>query len=179
LRQFIFFNVRFFSRPRNTFQEAKTSPRIGTANSSENSRTKKESIMFAKLNNLISRTLVATVIPAAMTLGLAGNTFADVDWSAPAQVNQVQSSNSLTFSGTADNTAISLQMFFAGGTTVNGYITINGNQYSFVGCEADSVLNGVLTYGDSQVTFRGVGVGTSVNLEIPSLNTSVTLELVC
>jgi hypothetical protein len=69
-------------------------------------------------------------------------------------------------------------MFFVGGTTVNGYITINGNQYTFIGCEADNVLNGVFNYQGQQVTFRGMGVATSLNLEIPSLNTSVTLELV-
>jgi hypothetical protein len=39
--------------------------------------------MFAKLNNRIIRTLAATLIPAAMTLGLAGNTFADTTWTAP------------------------------------------------------------------------------------------------
>ena len=39
--------------------------------------------MFTKLNNRITRTLAATLIPAAMTLGFAGNTFANVNRATP------------------------------------------------------------------------------------------------
>ena len=134
--------------------------------------------MFAKLNNLISRTLVAAVIPAAMTLGLAGNTFADASWTAPAQMIPMLSSPPITYSGTANDTSITLQVFFAGGTTVNGTLTINGTQYDFVGCEADNVLSGVFNYGGNQVTFQATGVASYENIVIPCMNTSMTLELV-
>jgi hypothetical protein len=134
--------------------------------------------MFTKLNNRITRTLAATLIPAAMTLGLAGNTFADVSWTAPAQMIYMPPSPPITFSGTANDTTITLQMFFVGGTTVKGTLTVNGTQYYFVGCEADNVLNGVFNYGGNQVTFQATGVANSDNIEIPCMNTSMTLELV-
>jgi hypothetical protein len=134
--------------------------------------------MFTKLNNRITRTLAATLIPAAMTLGLAGNTFADVSWTAPAQMFYMPPSPPVTFSGTTNDTSITLQLSLAGGTTVNGILTVNGTEYCFVGCEADNVLNGVFNYGGNQVTFQATGVATSENIEIPCMNTSMTLELV-
>jgi hypothetical protein len=79
-------------------------------------------------------------------------------------------SNSITFSGTANDTTT---------TTVNGVLTINGIQHYFVGCEADNILNGVFNCDGNQVTFHATGVAASENIEIPTLNISMTLELIC
>ena len=133
--------------------------------------------MFTKLNNHITRTLVATMIPAAMTLGLAGNTIANVNWATPRQVTQMQPSNSLTFSGTANNgTTITLQMFYVSPKSVNGVITINGAEYPFVAYIEGDNLAGVLNDNGNQVRFDATGQAKLLYVEFNG--TTVTLQLV-
>jgi hypothetical protein len=133
--------------------------------------------MFAKLNNRITRTIAATLIPAAMTFGLAGNTFASVNWATPRQVAQMQPSNSLTFTGTANNGAtITLQMFYVSPKSVNGVITINGVAYPFVAYVEGDNLTGVLNDNGTQVRFDATGQANLLNVDFHG--TTVTLQLV-
>ncbi len=133
--------------------------------------------MFTKLNNRITRTLAAALIPATMTLGLAGNTFANVNRQTTRQVADMQPSNSLTFSGTASNGAtITLQMFYVSPKSVNGVITINGVEYPFVAYVEGDNLTGVLNDSGTQVRFDATGHANLLNVDFHG--TTVTLQLV-
>jgi len=133
--------------------------------------------MFTKLNNRITRTIAAALIPATMTLGLVGNTFANVNQPTPRQITYMQPSNSLTFSGTASNGAtISLQMFYVSPKSVNGVITINGAQYPFVAYVEGDNMTGVLNDNGTQVRFDATGQANLLNVDFHG--TTVTLQLV-
>jgi hypothetical protein len=132
--------------------------------------------MFTKLNNRITRTVVATVIPAAMTLGLAGSTLANVNWLAPHRVMQMQSSNPLTFTGIDNGAVITLQMSYVSPKSVNGIIMINGDQYPFVAYVNGASLFGVLNINGNQVRFDATNQANLLYVEF--MGRTVTLQLV-
>ena len=89
----------------------------------------------------------------------------------------MQPSNSLTFSGTANNgTTITLQMFYVSPKSVNGVITINGVEYPFVAYIEGDILTGMLNDNGNQVRFDATGQANLLNVDFHG--TTVTLQLV-
>jgi hypothetical protein len=130
--------------------------------------------MFPKLNNRITRTILAATIPALATLGLVNS--AHADWDDPQPSPLVQPGNALSYTGEADDLNVTMTIDYnaVNGDTVRGTMTINGTDYPFIMELVNNDFEGVVDAPDRQIPFTGTSQGNTVYLDI--LDTHVTLQ---
>jgi hypothetical protein len=130
--------------------------------------------MFAKLNNRITRSILAATIPALATLGLANS--AKADWDNPQPAPFVQPGNSLSYTGESDGLSVTMTIDYnsVDGDTVRGTMSIDGVDYPFIMQLVNNDFEGIVIAPDRQIPFTGTSQGNTVYLDI--LDTHVMLQ---
>jgi hypothetical protein len=118
--------------------------------------------MLNTLNNRFSRTLITLILPFSMTCSLAGNSYANTQWTpdAPAQKQAIR-----TFSTTLNGTTITVHLNVTTGSTVSGVAQVNATECPFSAEFDGQTLRGTLSYGGNELPFTATIQGPVMYLD--------------